>query len=310
MSNLNALEQEEKKPEEIETVFRVLFENAPDGYFLSDLRGIFIDGNRAAEAMSGYKREELIGKNMIKVGLLKAGQISSVVARLAAHALGGKTEPGEFVLTRKDKSSFMAEINGTLVVVEGKKMVLGIVRDVTKRKEMEENLKNSEEELKAIFNSAKDGIALLDRNGRVVKVNKSLIEIGGIKEEDVVGSKIEMLTMFSPASIVKMLAAFIRTVSGEEIAPYEAEAKTKDGNDLVVEIHGSPFYRQGKIVGVVAVLRDITDRKKAEEELAETNKELEKFNKMAVGRELKIIELKDKVKELQEKLNKFGKNGG
>jgi predicted nucleic acid-binding Zn-ribbon protein len=71
------------------------------------------------------------------------------------------------------------------------------------------------------------------------------------------------------------------------------------------EISGNPLKSKEKIVGVVALIRDITERKKTEEELKEKNEELEKFNKFAVGRELRIIELKNKVKELEKKLEKI-----
>ena len=58
--------------------FKILFEEAPDGYFLSNTKGVFIDGNKAAEELIGYKKHELIGKNMIKMKLIPLSQVPKV----------------------------------------------------------------------------------------------------------------------------------------------------------------------------------------------------------------------------------------
>ena len=67
---------------------KVLFEFAPDGYFLSDLKGRLIDGNRAAEVLSGYKKRELIGKSFLKLKLLPPNQIKKAAKLLAKIAIG------------------------------------------------------------------------------------------------------------------------------------------------------------------------------------------------------------------------------
>jgi PAS domain-containing protein len=66
--------------------WKLLFERAPDAYYLSDLKGTFIDGNREAERRLGYKREELIGKNFLNLDLLAPGQMSKAAALLAQNA--------------------------------------------------------------------------------------------------------------------------------------------------------------------------------------------------------------------------------
>ena len=79
--------------------------------------------------------------------------------------------------------------------------------------------------------------------------------------------------------------------------------KKKNGEEIDVEILDAPLYRGGKIVGSTAVLRDITDKRKTEDELKRRNEELERLNKIMTGRELKMIELKNRVKELEKKLS-------
>ncbi|MFH0792336.1 MAG: PAS domain S-box protein [bacterium] len=281
------------------------FEDAPDAYFVCDITGTFVNGNKAAEKMSGYERGEIIGKNMLKIKIIPLSQIPRLALRLAAHAAKHEVAPEEYTIIRKDGKEVPVEITGTVVIVDGKPLIMGIARDITLRKRIERDLRDSEEQLDAIFEGSKDGIVLLDKTGKVIKINKTLIELGGVKENEIVGQRIGVLKMFTPASIIKMMSAFARTLSGLSVSPYEVEAIGAGGKKMIAEIHGSIGYRNGESIGVVAVLRNITERKAVEEEIIKKTVELEKFNKLAVGRELKIIELKNKVKELEAQLGKI-----
>ena len=128
------------KLQESEEKFKTLFEYAPDGYYLNDLRGNFIDDNRAAEKLTGYKKEELINKNFLKLELLPKNQIPKAAKNLAKNALGLPTGPDEFILNRKDGSQVPVEIRTFPVKIKNKTVVLGIARDITKHRKAEENL--------------------------------------------------------------------------------------------------------------------------------------------------------------------------
>src|SRR4030042_1540312 len=172
------------------------------------------------------------------------------------------------------------------------------------KKSQKNNIKtdNSKGTLEAILESVRDGLVILDKTGKIIQVSESLVEIGGYSKEELIGKRLKLMTMFTPKSLAQMMMNFVRTLTGSEIMPYEVEATTKNGNKMFGEISGNPLRSKGKIVGVVALIRDITERKKTEQELKEKNEDLEKFNKFAVGRELKIIELKNKIRELEKKL--------
>lgn len=118
-----------------------LFELAPDAYYLSDLRGTFIDGNPAAEELTGYQKEELIGKSFLKLGLLPAIQLPKAAVLLARNALGQSTGPDEITLIRKDGSQRQVEISTRPVKFKEQTVILGIVRDVSKRKQTNKELK-------------------------------------------------------------------------------------------------------------------------------------------------------------------------
>ena len=126
---------------------KILFESAPDAYYLNDLEGRFVDGNRAAGEISGYKREELIGQSFLSLKLLSPDEISKAAVLLARNAQGEATGPDEFTLNRKDGSQVTVEIRTFVVRITGEVLVLSIARDISERKRMGEALQVAREEL-------------------------------------------------------------------------------------------------------------------------------------------------------------------
>jgi len=137
VGGLYTAKRREEALRESEERLRVLFEFAPDAYYLSDLKGVFVDGNRAAEELIGYDKDELIGKNFLKLRVLPPGQLPKAVTLLARNALGRPTGPDEFTLRRKDGTRVPVEVSTYPVKVAGQSLVLGIARDLTERKHSE-----------------------------------------------------------------------------------------------------------------------------------------------------------------------------
>ncbi len=119
----------------------LLFESAPDAYYINDLKGKFIDGNKVAEEITGYTKNELIGKSFLRLKLLPRSQILKAVKLLAVNALGKATGPDELVLNRRDGTQVPVEIRTYPVKIKGQTLVLGIARDVSERKKLEEKLR-------------------------------------------------------------------------------------------------------------------------------------------------------------------------
>jgi PAS domain S-box-containing protein len=138
-AELYATETEvEEELKNTEDRFKTLVENAPIGIYYSDLYGKFLHGNKKAEELSGYKREELIGKNYFRVNLLGTKDLVKAFRLLGLNMLGTATGPDELTLKRKDGSLRTVEISTQLVKLEGKRVVMGMVQDITKRKQIEE----------------------------------------------------------------------------------------------------------------------------------------------------------------------------
>ncbi len=141
-------------------------------------------------------------------------------------------------------------------------------------KRAEEALRQSEEELRAIFDGARDGIMVLDRTGKVMRINKYILEVGGYTEEELVGKRIDVLEMVPSQSMAKILAAFDKLEKGQDAPPYEIEVYLKTGEKRISEVHSSLVRQIGRVVGIVGIMRDITERKRAEEELKQSFKRL------------------------------------
>jgi PAS domain S-box-containing protein len=137
----------EEELRESEGRFRTLFKFAPDAYYMSDLGGNFIDGNRKAEELIGYTREELIGRTFLELDLLPVEELQKATELLAKNMEGKPTGPDKFTLKNKDGRQVAVEIRTIPIDIGGQDVVLGIARDVSELKRTEEKQRRLEAQL-------------------------------------------------------------------------------------------------------------------------------------------------------------------
>ncbi len=145
------------------------------------------------------------------------------------------------------------------------------IRYAIERKRTEEALRSSEERYRMLFDSSSDGLVQVDRSGRIVDVNHTMSDLLGWPRDTLVGKQVEALTnIFTGESMYKMIDNFTRRLSGEEVPPYEVEAVSRSGESIFLEVNAVPLRNNdGAIIGELAVLHDITQRKRSEAELRE-----------------------------------------
>ena len=253
---------------------KILFEYAPDAYYLNDLKGTFIDGNQAAEDLVGYPREDLIGQSFLKLNLLPSNQIPKAAASLARNAIGQRTGPDEFTLNRPDGSQVDVEITTYPVRIDGEQLVLGIARDVTERHAAAREHKSRRNYLEALLNSAPDAIVTLDHQNLIVEWNKGAEILYGYSAEEAVGKNIDVLIANSDTA-AEATQLTNRVLGGEEIHPYETTRYRKDGSPVEVVLSGSPIFFGDQLLGAVAVYTNITERVEAERALQRAHDDLE-----------------------------------
>ena len=164
--------------------FQTIFELAPDAYYLNDLQGIFVDGNQAAERITGYSRHELIGKSFLSLSLLSPVDLGKAVTLLAQNNNDEPTGPDEFTLNRKDGSQVIVEIRTQPVSISGERLVLGIARDITQRKRAEAAVRENEAKYRNLIETTGTGYTIIDENGRVVDANAEFVRLTGRRSLD------------------------------------------------------------------------------------------------------------------------------
>lgn len=259
--------------------------------------------NPFMEKRTGKKATEILGKRPLDVfPFLKEIKLD----KRLANALKGKvSKPIDFHydFPEAGKSGWASEITGPLRNVKGEIIgVIGVINEITDRKEAEAAILAEKEKAQQYLDVASVMFIALDQNGTVTLANKKAAEILETTEADIMGKN--WFENFIPEwQREELIPVSKKLLSGEiEVAKYyENQVLTRSGKVKLIAWHNSIIKDgSGQIIGHLSSGVDITEKKKAEEELAEKMDELSRFNKLMVGRELKMIELKKEINSLLE----------
>lgn len=251
---------------ESEQRFRLLFEQAPDAYYLSDLQGRFVDANAAAERLTGYRKEELVGNSFLECGLLRPEDVARATELLALSIRGQATGPDELSLVRKPGDTATVDIRTVPVVFEGRTLILGIARDVSERKTAADRIRLERDYFLSLFSNSPEAIALLDADYRVVDVNAAFSRLFDYDRETAVGRRIDELVV--PDELQHEAQELSRLGKmGQSGTVLDTVRRRSDGSMVAVTISDAPITFDGRTVGVFAMYRDIGERKRAEQAL-------------------------------------------
>jgi PAS domain S-box-containing protein len=253
-----------------EQVLESVLESAPDGVYLSDLGGTFLYGNRKAEEIIGYEREELVGKNFLNLGVLPEQELEKAARLLESSEAGKPTGPDELQLTRKDGSRVWTEINTTTIRRGQETLVIGFVRDITERKQAAEALKRSEERYRTILEEMEDSYFEVDLGGHVTFVNNATCRALGYSKKELIGMSYRDFTDEGDVeSVFQLFNDVYRT--GAPDKGFCWRTVSKDGTRRFAEHSAFPLRDdKGKIIGFRGVGRDVTERREAEEKLRQS----------------------------------------
>ncbi|MCD6477410.1 MAG: PAS domain S-box protein [Candidatus Aenigmarchaeota archaeon] len=319
--DITKLKETEEKLRKSEKKLRVMFNAAHDLILLANVDGTIVDLNEAMAKSLGKKKEKIIGTNIKRY--LPPDVYKERTAKVRWIQKNKKPVAFEdFRSGRWFDNRFYPIFND-----KGKVYQIAIfTRETTDQKKMEEKLKESEEKFRAIAESAQDAIIMINNEGRTEYWNKAAEKMFGYKRSEVIGRNLHrIIAPMRYHKAYKMgMKTFSRTGKGPLIGKIiELTGRKKNGKEFPIELSLSSVKINGKW-NSISIVRDISSRKLFEErlrkqakslseankkimkmmtDLKKKNEDLEKFREFSIGRELKMIELKKKIRELEKKLD-------
>jgi PAS domain S-box-containing protein len=259
MQDITELREAERELRTSEARFRTFVDYATDAFFLFDDDAIVLDVNREACESLGYSRGELIGKH---VNVFNVDIDQATIGGLRQRTLAGETVTFETRHKRKDGTSFPVEVR-VGHFEQGGRRFLSLARDITDRKRAEDELRASEERFRILVDHASDAFFLYNEDGAVLDVNRQACESLGYRRDELIGmTAFDYGPDLTPALLQRIRD---RLRSGKTVT-YDGRHRRKDGSVFPVEVRIRPLWREGQLLAV-SLDRDITQRKRAEDEL-------------------------------------------
>jgi PAS domain S-box-containing protein len=304
--------------------YRDLVENANCIIFQMDTEGNITFFNRFAQDFFGYSETEILGRNIVGTILPETEStgrnLEIIIQDLVKHPERYKDNENEN-MRRNGELVWVTWTNRAIYDDENRlSEILCIGIDRTEQKKAEEVVKNSEQRLAQIINFLPDPTWVIDSEGKVVAWNQAIENLTSIAAADMVGKGNFEYALPFYGERRPILIDLVREWNPEYEKKYLSIKK--EGNKLVSESYHSDlgdgglylsgnasliYDSHGQMAGAIESLRDTTERKHLEEEMKRNLEELERFNKLAIGHELKMIQLKEEINELMIQLDNVEK---
>jgi PAS domain S-box-containing protein len=268
-----------------------IVEHSDDAIIGTALDGMVTSWNTAAERMYGYLAQEITGKSMDLLSPPgQVGEMHTVMARIRA---GRPVERFEATRVRKDGSTVTVSLTVS-PVHDHRGAIIGvsmIARDLTEAKQ-------AFEAARFMIESSLDSLVAISPEGKITDANQATVKLTGVPREQLIGTSFSGY-FTDPA---KAEAIYQRVFTEGMAVDYPLTLRHRDGHETLTEVlYNASVYRDaaGKVLGVFAAARDVTEQMQAQREVVERLAELERFQRLTVGRELKMIELKKEIEYLR-----------
>lgn len=258
-----------------EASYRAIFDAMEDAIFVLDVdKARIVDLNPKAGTAYGYAPDEMRQMNMLTLSSGEPPYTREEARALITRAIAGEQLRFEWQLRHKDGNVHWHEVFVKRVTIGGEPRMLALTREVTDRKLAEQALRASEEQYRSMFNASIDGLALWNAEGEIVDANPALWQMYGYTGNE--RPELTPATGMGP----NYDTHFLQTVAAGESVHVEVTELRKDGSVLELEVHGIPMHYQGK-PHVLTIARDITDKKRAAQELSQQREALYQREKLA-----------------------------
>jgi PAS domain S-box-containing protein len=261
------------KLEGVETRIKSIIENILDGMITVDEAGVICSMNPAAEKMFGCINNEMVGHQFIKlVPKTYAAEPDAPAINCAWNDLAGRTGSTTLAVGRtRTHATFPIDISLSEMTVDGQKLYVAMIRDVTERKRFEQEIDAEKENLAVTLRSIGDGVITTDVQGKIIMINNAAEALTGWTSRDAIGQPLKKV--FNVAIDLAAQARAQKSGYRNEAQslllsiPENATLVSREGSEHVVEQVASPIRdSKNEVMGVVLVFRDITERQRNEAE--------------------------------------------
>ncbi len=266
-----------------EADFKTFTEQSPNMIFINR-GGKVVYANRKCEEIMGYTREEFLAPDFDYLSLIAPKSIDLVRANFQRHLNGEEIEPYEYTLISKSNKKIEAIITSKLIYYGGEPALLGIVTDISERKQAERDLQKSEEKFRLAFYNSPIGMALCNMDGSIIQTNPVYCRMLGYTETEL--KKVTFKDVTHPEDLEKQMPYYEKCVQGE-IDNYQLDKRyiKKDGEiiwvDMTVAITKD---KAGQPRHALIMVKDITEVRMAEENRQRLESQLRQAQKMeAIG---------------------------
>ena len=293
---------ERKKAEEQLAYQAGLLANVNDAIISSDPQFIMKSWNKAAEAMYGWKAEEVLGR--VGAEVLRTEFPGTERSKVAQELAGTGEFHGEVIQCRKDGSRINVEVR-TVALRDREGEIIGyasVNRDITERKRVEGELGKLSQFREGIIDNANVWLDVIDENANIVVWNKAAEVISGYSWEEVIGHGKIWEWLYPDEEYRKSITDSVTEVlrSGRVDEDFETRIRRKDGEIRIVSWNERNLLdEQGIVVGSIAIGHDVTERKRMQEELDRYSKHLEE---LVAERTQKLTESERRFRDLSDLL--------
>ncbi|MFQ5840867.1 MAG: PAS domain S-box protein [Thermodesulfobacteriota bacterium] len=301
VTNRKRAEQETKRAQYL---LEKVVDNMADAVVITDNKGGITFYNQGAVEIFGHHPSDILGKPVLDFYVRKKD--AKTVKLMLLKSKEGKISNFETQFLNRDGKTVFVNMSATLMRDEEGKVIgtLGINRDITQRKILERELKESEERYRTMVESAHDMVAIVGEDYRLKYINKKAEELTGYSRDELIG--MDFRNLLHKRRQKSVLDRFQMKRQGKRVPlRYEFDIIRKDGDKKRVESSSSNLMDANGSMDTIAYIKDITERKQYDEALKEKLDELEKWYKLTVDRELKMIELKNEIRALANEINEL-----
>jgi PAS domain S-box-containing protein len=281
-----------------------LIKNAPDPVFVSDLEGKILEANDAVSELLGFRRDEVVEQSLSRfISAEETREFTAALREVVERGvtrnarLNPRSASGEVIPTTLNASA-LRDAEGNVIGAIG---VLRDMRELDKARAYAESL----------IENAPDPVFVSDLEGKILQTNEAVSELLGFRKDEVVEQSVSRF--ISPEETREFTAALREVVERGVTRNARLNPRSASGEVIPTTLNASALRdTDGKVIGAIGVLRDmreyeqvVRDLEQSKTELQEKILDLEKFEEVVVGRELKMIALEKELETLQQEAEKL-----